>query len=850
MRFILTPFFFCMALCCQSQTSDSFYDNKIIKSFSTDEGLLHPDIASITQDKDGYIWVGSEIGLQRYDGYHFQNYFYDLGLQQNLQNNIVKDLLVADNGNILVGTWGDGIHTFQPESNRFSDVEFIKQTDTIALHSSIQCINQNKDGSFWIGTHAGLFFYSSKTKQADQYIHDPKDSTSLSYNWIKQIVECKDGSYGFVSDDGLLNFFRADSNDFKRVGITSESGQAAIQIKFVYEYSEQTLLLGTTAGMYNYDTRTGNYRALQTTSNTKHSLQTSEIIGLYKKTDNKLWVATFYDGLFEIELDNPTSKKLDIKKSTPVISDIVVNDIFTDEQGNVWIATLNNGLKIIINKELSVASIAIETEPVYCVAKGAKNFLWIGTIGGGLYKYNLQNHTYKNYTVSSGLSSNYIRSLYVDSSEKLIIGTLNGLNILDLKSETITVLSDENGILNSEIVFINKDKKGDFWMGSVTNGLVHLDDKNNKVKAYIPKIQSQNVVGGNTNVRSALFDKQGRLWIGIYGGGLNLFDTEKKTFTKRYLHIPDDENSLKDNFILDLIIDSEDKIWIGSLGGFHQFDPESEMFVNYPIKGGVTARSVQAIIEDNQEDIWVSTANGLKRFEKKSQTFRDFNQSDGLVNKVFVNGSKFKDKNGTLYFGSWDKKRNVVVVNPAAASFSEDTPQLILADFKITNEPLEIGGENSILQKHISKTKSITLKHDETAITIDYVALNFISPENNRFAYRMEGLESEWREVGSQRIANYSNLMPGDYTFMVKASNNDGVWTSEPLELDIKVLPHPLKSNLAYSIYAVLFLLLNFFIIWFVKWLIKRKHEMEILQIENDTEKQVTQFKLQFLLLW
>ncbi len=849
MRFILTLFFFSVILFCQSQTADSFYENKIIKSFSTEQGLLHPNITSIVQDKDGFIWVGSEIGLQRYDGYQFQDYFYESGLKRNLQNNIVKDLLVDDIGNILVGTWGDGIYNFNPESTDFSDFEFIKQTDTISPYKTVQCITQKRDGSFWIGTNQGLIYHSSQTKQVDLYTNNPKDSTSLSNEWIKQILQCKNGNYAFVCEDGVLNLFRPESNDFKRVSINTGGGQGIISITSVYEYSEQTLLLGTSMGMYLYASKSGSYTPLKTASNRENILQKNKIIGLYKKLDGKIWVATDYNGLFEVELGMNAQNELNIKTVKSIMSEIVVNDIFTDEQGNVWIATFNNGLKVIINKKLSITSQTLETAPVYCIAKGDDNILWVGTMGGGLYKYNLVTHSYKQYTVSSGLSSNYIRSLYVDGSEKLLIGTLNGLNVLDFKSEEVSLLSDEDGILNSEIVFINKDKKGNYWMGSVTNGLVHLDIKNNKVEAYVPEdVVQNNLPLGSANVRSALFDKQDRLWVGIYAAGLNLFDTEKRIFTKRYVHIPDDGNSLKDNFILDLIIDSEDKIWLGSLGGFHQFIPDSEVFINYPMKGGVTDKLVQAIIDDNHGTIWISTTHGLKRFEKKTQTFRDLDESDGLVNKVFINGSKFKDKNGTIYFGSWDKKRKVITVNPEAVSFNNNNNErkLILADFKIFNKPLDIGGGNSSLQKHISKTKSIILKHDETAITIDYVALNFVSPENTRYAYRLDGLEAEWREVGSQRVANYSHLTAGDYTFMVKASNNDGVWTSEPLTLDIKVLPHPLKSNLAYSIYLVLFMLLNIWIIWFIKRLNKRQLDMKLVGIERDTEKQMTQFKLQF----
>lgn len=844
MRYIFTLVFFLLIRYGHSQPADLFYKNKLIKSFSSEQGLLHPDVSSIAQDKDGFLWIGTEIGLQRYDGYNFQNYFYDIGIKRSVQNSIVKDLLVDTTGNIWVATWGDGISIFNPESNGFSDFDLNKQAEPNNFHSSIQCLNQNKEGSFWIGTYVGLIFYSSPGKQADLYLNHPNDSTSISNNWVKQILECSTGNYLFICDDGLMNIFRPGHKDFKRVRINAGSTYRNNPIYFVCEYSRQYLLLGTSKGIYLYDTGSGSCTPLK--SSNENKLQNSQIIGLYKQLNGKIWVATLNDGLFEIDLGINARDEVYIENVNGVLANIVVNDIFTDEQGNVWIATLNSGLKVIVNKELSIASIDFVTEPVYCIAKEGTNYLWIGTIGGGLYKYNLLTHSHKQYNVSSGLSSNYIRFIYVEGSEKMLIGTSNGLNVLDLKSEKISVLSDEDGILNSEIVFINKDKKGNYWMGSVTNGLVHLDVEHNKVEAFVPKNDEQHASLGNTNVRSALFDRQGRLWVGVYGGGLNLFDTEKKIFTKRYLNRPDDELSLKDNFVLDLSIDSDDQIWVGTLGGFHQFVPDSETFINYPIKGGLTASSVQAIIEDNQDNIWVSTFSGLKRFDKKTQTYKEFDQSDGLLNKVFVNGSKFKDKNGDLYFGSWDRKKNIIAVNPEALSFNKYEPQLKLVDFKIYNKPVEIGIKGSPMQKHISKTKSITLKHDQTAITIEYVALNFISPENNKYAFRMEGLESEWREVGNQRIANYSNIPPGEYTFMVKASNNDDIWTKEPLALQIKVLPHPLKSNLAYTLYWILFLMANIFVIWFVRWNVKRNHDMKLAQMDSDKEKQLTHFKLQF----
>lgn len=831
-----------------TQNNDLLKTSRLITSLSTDQGLSHPNVTSIVQDKDGFIWIGTDFGLQRFDGYGFESYFHELGSKRSLANNIIKDLLVDDcKGKLLIATWGDGISIFNQESNSFSDFSKVYNSDSIGFHGSIQTLSRNKQGDFWIGTFVELIHYSPHTKKTERYLHKTSDSTSISSYWIKQILECNNGTTVFLCDDGVMNIYRPDKKDFKRVKIFRPGTNDPIPIYCINEYARQYLLLGTSMGIFFYDIKSGNYYPLMTKPNYENALQKSHITGIFDHAEGKIWVGTLYNGLFEVTLGIKNEKNLFIDDVRNTLREIVVNDIITDNQGNVWIATYNDGIKIIVNNKICFKSIDIETGPAYTVSKDEKNNLWIGTTGGGLYKYNLLTRSYKKYTVSSGLSSDYIRSLYFDGTKRLLIGTLNGLNIMDIESETISLWRDENDILSSEIVFINKDQRGNFWLGSVKNGLVKLDVTNNKVEAFVPESELEVAALGNVNVRSALFDKQGRLWVAIYGGGLNLFDTEKKIFTKRYLHDPNNKQSLKDNLVIDFIIDSDEKMWLGTRGGgFHQFLPDSEVFINYQLKGGVPANSVEAIIEDNHDNIWIATFDGIKSFDKKTKTFKYFDQSDGLVNKIFFNGAKYKDENGILYFGSWDKKQNVISVNPEAVSVNTDEPQLKLVDFRIYNKPVEIGVDGSPLQKHISKTNSITLNHNQTSITINYVALNYISPETNEYAYMMEGLDTEWLEVGNQRMANYSNLPPGDYTFRVKASINDGIWTSEPLALSIRVLPHPLKSKLAYSIYVILFLLLNVFVIRLFKRFAERKHLIEVARIERDKEKQLTHFKLQF----
>jgi signal transduction histidine kinase/AraC-like DNA-binding protein len=386
-------------------------------------------------------------------------------------------------------------------------------------------------------------------------------------------------------------------------------------------------------------------------------------------------------------------------------------------------------------------------------------------------------------------------------------------------------------------------------MGSDREGLVFIDGKTGDVSNYKagneqPISGVYSTLTGNYNVTSICFDSEGRLWVGIYGGGVNLFDTEKKAFVHRYLYDPEHPHSLNDNNVLDIYQDKQGNIWVGTRnGGLNRFFPEISEFEAYREKDGLPSNNICSMVEDDEGKLWLSTNNRLARFDIHSKTVRYYDKTDGLLSNLFMAKARYKDSTGQIYFGN---NKGVNFFDPEEIRENPDEPDLMLTDLKLYNKSVEIREKGSSLQRHISLTDSIVLKHDQTALTIEYVGLNYISSQKNRYAFKMEGLEDEWRYVGNQRAAYYSNLPPGHYCFKVKASNNDDVWTLNPLSLYIEVLPPLWRSNTAYIIYILLFFSLNFLVLWFVKWVNKRQHDMKLAQLEQQKEKQMSQFRLQF----
>jgi signal transduction histidine kinase/ligand-binding sensor domain-containing protein/DNA-binding response OmpR family regulator len=783
--------------------------------------------------------VGTNVGLNKYDGYGFENFRYEIDDKTSLRSSFIQNLTNDDEGNLWVSTFEGGINIFDSEKYLFR--EFGKKSGLDSIMSHVSYVHQAIDGTFWIGSLRGLVHYYPETRKYDIFHNHPSEPNSISNNRTVKIVERFDGTIMVLGYNGILNIYNPNDKNFTRHKVRDISkGSEVIPITHIFEDSNHTLLVGTTNGLYIFDQTTGEFRNAIPERKTKELFSANQINDILEYTPGVIWIATKMNGIVELVWDRKDELQYIATNSPNAMPGKWVNKLYKDRQGNVWMGTEHDGVKVVFNKKKQFFSVSLRSERVQAITKDSKNKLWLGTVNG-LYRYNMKTKKQKRYTTKSGLSDNNIRSLLVDDN-RLLVGTERGLNILDLKTGKISIRKDENGILSAPIVVIKKDKKGNYWLGSGRKGLIHIEKESGNISNYYGPVVN-NIVG-NSNVASICFDSEERLWVGIYGGGLNLFDTKKREFTEWYLNDVQEEKSISVNKVIDIFQSKNNNLWIATKdGGLNLFNQETSEFKTYLKKDGLPSNNIYGIVEDKRGDLWLSTDKGLVRFEPKTGRMKYFDSSDGMLSNLFYPKAKFMDAEGQIYFGTFN---GITYFKPEEINENVEEPTLLFTGFSIFNKEVEINGKDSPLKKHISNTDSIVLRYDQTAITIDYVGLNFISSKKNRYAYMMEGLEKDWREVEGQRSANYSNLPPGEYRFLVKASNNDDVWTKEPLELYIKVLPPFWRSNMGYAIYIILFVGLNILIIWFVRWLARRKHDLELVQVERDKEKQLSQFKLQF----
>ena len=333
-------------------------------------------------------------------------------------------------------------------------------------------------------------------------------------------------------------------------------------------------------------------------------------------------------------------------------------------------------------------------------------------------------------------------------------------------------------------------KSGVLWIGTRGAGLNKFDREKEQFKHYKHIPDDPTSISHNW-ILAIYEDKSGIFWVGTFGGGLSKFDREKEQF-KHYKHIPDDPTSISNNAVLEIYEDKSGIFWIGTNAGLNKFDREKEQFKHFTTKDGLPSDYISGILEDDYGNLWLSTPRGISKFNPQANKFKNYDQKDGLINMDFSFGGYLKSRSGELFFGGLN---GLDVFHPD--NIKKDNPHIppiVITDFQLLHKSVPIGFDKSknrtILEKSITETKEIELNYEDNVITFEFAALDFRCPEENQYAYMMEGFEKDWIYTdASRRYATYTNLDPGEYTFRVKGSNNAGIWNEEGASLKIKILP-------------------------------------------------------------
>jgi len=592
-------------------------------------------------------------------------------------------------------------------------------------------------------------------------------------------------------------------------------------VKTICEDDKQNLWIGTIGGGINiYNPYSNSFERFSHNPQTAQSLSDDIIFHLNKDNSGIIWICTFSKGLNKF---NPAKDRFihyQLNPNTQIqIKDNDITATLIDKDSKLWIGTNGNGITVIENS-FSFNKTELETKNIY---------------------RNDGDNT---------LSNNYVTSIIQDKDGFIWIGTFGGgLNKYDPKTKRFTVYKLEKNnpgsISHNFIHTIYEDKEGFLWIGTGLGGVCRYDKSTDSFKCYNydPSDADNNKNPSSVEVTSICEDSGGYLWFGTSTGGINSFDRENQTFTY-FKHHPENPASISSNRIVTIYEDKKSRLWIGTFsGGLNLLDGKSETFIHFTENEGLAGNTVMAITEDNDGNLWISTNKGISMFNPLTKTFKNFDFNDGLQGNEFNANSVFNDRQkNEIYFGGIN---GLNIFNSENIRDNLILPEIVITDFKLFNQSLS-AHESSVLDRNILFADQIVLSHNENVISFEFSALHFMNPAKNKYAYKMEGFDRDWINAGTKRHAEYTNLDPGSYVFRVKGSNSDGIWNEAGASIKIIINPPFWRTWWAYLLYAIAIVAIFVTIRKFEMNRVKLRNELKLKDFEAIKLQEVDQLKSNF----
>ncbi len=797
-----------------TSASAAIDDQIIFQKLGIEEGLSQNTSFCIHQDAKGFMWFGTEDGLNRYNGYTFKVFKHNLKDSSSITASYILDMFEDKQGRLWIGSDGGGLSLYNPDRENFISYMHNPSAKNSISNNRVTSICEDAKGNIWLGTLGGGLNMFDPVKATFTVYKNNSDSNSLSHNNVNDVL-CDTAGVLWVATDNGLNRFDPATNSFTRFYAVpyKRRSLSSSHIITLFQDSKGLLWIGTYGGGLNkrLETNDGNsvsFMVFKRDYSNPYSISGNDINAIFEDKSGDLWVGTDGNGLNKLvppEKGRPVGfTRYVANPSDP--NSLANNDVYSiyeDRSGVLWIGTKGGGIskydrekkKFTIVRNKPNAN-SINNNAVRVITEDNKANLWIGSDGGGLDHFNIKTGIYTNYSNDplnpNSLSHNYIRAIQQDKKGYIWVGTDGGgLNLLNSKTGRITRYRHDpenpNSLSSDVIRPVKVDRFGYIWIGTLGGGLNRFDPRNGKFRHY------RHDAGDNSSISHdyiyAIYeDRSGMLWIGTDGGGLELYDRDKDNF-KHYKH--DDQNpySLSQNNVYTIYEDAQGFMWFGTRGGMNKFDRKQQRFTNYTEQDGLPNSTLYGILGDEEGNIWLSTNKGIAKFNPQTEEFKNYDVNDGLQSNEFNGGAYFKSRDGAMYFGGIDGMNKFF---PAEIVDNPNIPPVVITDFQIFNKAVPIAqkiNNQIILQKSIAETQRIELSFQEKVFSFEFAALNYVAPEKNQYAYFMENFDSDWNYIGSRRFVSYTNIPAGDYIFRVKASNSDGVWNEEGTYIQLIIHP-------------------------------------------------------------
>jgi signal transduction histidine kinase/ligand-binding sensor domain-containing protein len=773
-------------------------------------------IYDVMPDKMGNIWLATQNGLVKFNGYEFRRYYHDPNDSTTIGSILTFRLFEDRNGNIWIGCL-DNLSVYNPRDKVFKSYPFLHLTgfpetsqtgisaiaadtagriyfgvtsfigvisnksilyydekeDRLRLYEdegsqevqNIYCATPDPFGNIWLISHNG--FYKIDSEHQLHKVALPKDMIPGAVSFYSWIRSDNDGGIWMTADQARIFKYDPGSGtyDLFRADVLLEDQTRQAIFNDIIIDSANNIWMGTTQGLVFFDRSKGKFEMFK--SNTENSLGNSDMYCLRFDTFNNLWIGTHFNGLIKYDnksVLNSFSSYSDVKTSlTPGWA----YRIYESSDGKIWIATIGGVGQTGIN-EFDPKTESIQPHPFESIFPGFQGFTafverrpgeFLVSTGSEFYIYHTRTNVVQKTTLEGFPDSVYIFNFCRDSKENLWFCTNNSL-YLKSKGERGFRHIDLGIVAGSaasskEVINVFEGAENTLWI-LTNNGLFSYDGSSGNVKRH-GFDQALEDVFMSQDINSFYQGTDGICWVGTWQGGLS------------------------------------------------RYNPETGEIKTYTASDGLPSMSIQGILADEaNKELWLSTFEGLSRFSIDQEEFNNFSLQDGIHGLLFADGSYLKTSDGLFIFGG---NNGITVFRPDQIEKNSIPPKVYITDFKVADKSVIFGPDQ--IQEIVPDTdKEIILKHRQNNVSFNYIGIHYSNPSRNQFAYKLENYDDDWREVGNIRTAYYYNLPPGRYTFLVKSSNSNGIWNEEEAKMSFRIIPPWYKTWLAYSIYGLILLAL------------------------------------------
>ena len=823
------------------------------RHITIDEGLSQSAVYALLQDREGFIWVGTKDGLNRYDGINFKIFRHNPLDSSSLSNNYITELYQDRDGYIWVGTAG-GLDRLDPVSGLFKHYE-ASETNSTPGNIRISAIGEDRFGHIWVGTKTGLYLLTDKNRPRFTVFHaNVGDTLSISHNTIRKIMTDRNGQTWFATFGGISRLLtdsvgsvRGFRNYYPHLPLSGNPTD--YEVVSMFEDDRGLFWLGNIRGLTRFNPHNGRFRIF-THGYSQDRDGWGSVYGLIQGPGAAIWSVTSI-GLMLFDTTKQTYRKLTHLPNVPFsLNNSQLTRIMRDRSGVIWIGTNGYGLNVFnprnerfkLYRRPADFKSYIDRFSVSALLKSRDGQLWISA--DVLYVLDMKSgrlHSFETdpkHPVDFGNAG--ASSLMEDDRGNIWLAGYEGVYRYTISTQQTRHFSRASGLKEKVAYKLLQSRDKFIWIVTAS-WLTRYNPRRGTFRHYpfkTPKVRNF------TPITAIVEDRASNLWLAT-DNGLIRFDPKTEVFTY-YRHKENFRTGLGANMILSLTVDPvrPGRLWLGTSGlGLARFDADSDSLILFNESDGLPNNVVYAALPDREGNFWLSTNRGLCRFNPATLETENFDVNDGLQSNEFNTGAYFVAKDGEMFFGGI---KGLNYFYPRDIHKNPYKPPTIITGLRIFNNPVSNKNNPLILDSLITVKRHLHLTYRENIFSLEFSALDYSAPQRNRYAYRMLGFNNNWIQAGNQRFATFTNLPAGRYTFQVRGANSDGLWNEHPRSLIISVRPPIYKTWWAYSLYVLIFGLFLWGVRQYEMKRIVLKNRLNMKEIEGEKLRELSVLKSRF----